>query len=72
MATLKSIPGIEEGKIFKLEPNGKYLLILPKDSEITKISAALTKFFKPTKFFVLAVNDVTEIKIAELLSNEQE
>lgn len=62
---------LQTGKVFKLEPNGKYLVIVSKDAEIKQLSAALGEFMKPAKLFVLAVNQVSDIKIAELLENDK-
>ena len=68
--TLKMLQ-LQEGKIFKIEPTGKYLVIVPKDAEIKQLANALGTFMKPAKLFVLAVNQVSSIKIAELLENEK-
>ena len=67
--TLKMLQ-LQEGKIFKIESTGRYLIIVPKDAEIKQLASALGTFMKPAKLFVLAVNDVNDIKIAELLENE--
>ena len=61
---------IEKGTVIPIKEGGKYLLILPKDANIKEISKAIAKFFAPTPVFVLAVNEVTDIKIAQLLSGE--
>lgn len=62
---------IKKANVFELKPEGKYLLILPKDAKVKEISSAIGRFFEPAKVFVLAVNNVTEIKIAELLEEEK-
>lgn len=54
-------------KVLEIKENGKYLMILPKDARIKEIAEALQEFYSPTKFFCLAVNDVNDIKIAELV-----
>lgn len=59
---------IEKGNLYEINPKGKYLLILPKDANIQLISSAISEFFKPAQVFVLAANDLTEIKIAELVT----
>ena len=62
---------LQEGKIFNIESSGKYLVIVPKDAQIKELANALGKFMKPAKLFVLAVNEVSDIKIAELLENDK-
>lgn len=61
----KLIP--QDTRYISIKKNGKYLVILPKDAQIEKISVALAKFFNPTPVFILSANDVNDIKIAELL-----
>mgnify|MGYP001558944608 CR=1 FL=1 len=61
---------LNDGKLFKFEPNGKYLIVVSKDAEIKQLASALGEFMKPAKLFVLAVNQVSDIKITELLQNE--
>ena len=68
--TLKMLQ-LQEGKIFKIESTGRYLVIVPKDAEIKQLANALGRFMKPSKLFVLAVDQVSDIKIAELLENEK-
>lgn len=62
----------EKASVVNFTPGHKYLMILPKDAKITEIAAALSNFFTGIKIFVLAVNDVTDIKIAELLKDSED
>lgn len=62
---------VMSASIINIKPGGKYLLVLPKDAQINKIAPAVAKFFDPIPVFVLAVNEVTDVKIAELLDGEQ-
>lgn len=62
---------IEPSKAFKIDKKGKYLLILPKDAKLKALAPAIGKFFAPAPVFVLAVNDVNDIKIAELLEEKK-
>jgi len=62
----KLIP--QDTRYIPIKKDGKYLVILPKDANIKQISQALAKFFAPVPVFCLAVNDVTDVKIAELLN----
>jgi len=64
----KLIP--QDTRYIPIKKNGKYLVILPKDANIKAIAPALATFFNPTPVFVLAVNDVTDVKIAELLEEK--
>ena len=68
--TLKMLQ-LQEGKIFKIESTGRYLVIVPKDAQIKQLASALGTFMKPAKLFVLAVNEVSSIKIAELIEGEK-
>ena len=62
---------LQEGKIFKIKSTGRYLVIVPEDAEIKRLASALGTFMKPAKLFILAVNDVSSIKIAELIEGEK-
>lgn len=62
---------LQEGKIFKIESTGRYLVIVPEDAEIKQLANALGTFMKPAKLFVLAVNEVSSIKIAEIIEGEK-
>ena len=62
---------LQEGKIFNIESTGKYLVIVPKDAQIKELAKALGTFMKPAKLFILAVNEVSDIKIAELIENDK-
>ena len=68
--TLKMLQ-LQEGKIFKIEPTGRYLIIVPEDAQIKQLASALGAFMEPAKLFVLAVNEVSSIKIAELIEGEK-
>ena len=59
---------LEKANLYEINPNGRYLIVMPKDANLRTISEAISAFFQPAKVFVLAVNDVTEIKIAELVA----
>lgn len=65
--TVKFIPA----KPFELKAGHKYLLILPKAADIDKLANAISAFFDPCPVFILGVNDVTEVKIAELLEEHE-
>ena len=58
-------------KAFEIKANGKYLLILNEDAQIQRVATAIGKFFKPSQFFVLAVRDVNQVKLTELLLEEE-
>ncbi len=61
--------GYSKGTIFELEGKKRYLVILPKNAEIKQLGEELGRFFHPCPVFVLAVNDVNDVKIAELIDN---
>lgn len=63
----KTIIQVAEGKVFEIKPNGKYLLILPQLNVNSDLNAALLKFFGKKQVLAVAVDDVNEVKIAELL-----
>jgi hypothetical protein len=58
---------IEKGKAFKINKHGKYLLVMPRDAKLDKLAPAIAKFFDPVPVFVLAVNDIDDIKLTELI-----
>lgn len=58
-------------KTFEIKPGHKYLMIMPKDAQLNKIAKAISNYFDPVPVFLLAVNDVNEIKIAELLKRKR-
>ena len=59
------------GHVIKIHENSKYLLILPKDAKInSEFETALKKFFGTAHIFVLAVNDITQYKLAEIYGPE--
>ena len=62
---------LNKAKVLEIKKDGRYLLIMPKDSQLTKIAPAIEKLFGKSKVLVLAVNDVNEIKIAELLKEKK-
>lgn len=62
---------LEKANLYEINPQGKYLIVMPKDANLRLISEAISTFFEPAKVFVLAVNDVTEIKIAELVAGKE-
>lgn len=58
-------------KAFQIKKNSKYLLIMPKGYvQGGEVGKAITAFFGSTKVLVLGPENVNEIKIAELLSEE--
>ena len=61
--------GYSKGTIFELEGKKRYLVILPKNAEIKLLGEELGRFFYPCPVFCLAVNDVDDVKIAELIEN---
>jgi len=64
----KSQIQIVPAKAFRLKKGSKYLLILPVDAKTSTIAPAIAKFFgDDTPVFVLAAQDVNEIKLAELM-----
>ncbi len=62
---------IVKAKVFEINPKGKYLLIMPVDADLKRIAPALSEFFKPTPVFVLAAQDVNDIKITELIEEAE-
>lgn len=58
---------IAKASTLDLIPGHKYLMIFPKDAKLDELQVALAGFFPEVKFFCLAVNDVSQYKIAELL-----
>lgn len=58
---------VEAGEAFELKPGNKYLLIVQEAQELSAISRALSAFFEDTPVFILAVKDVTQVKLAELV-----
>jgi DNA mismatch repair protein MutH len=58
---------IEKGKAFKINKHGKYLLVMPSHANVNALAPAIAKFFDPVPVFVLAVNDVNDVKLTELV-----
>ena len=56
---------------YKFEKGSKYLIILPVIRNADVVTAALQKFLgDDIQVFVIAVKDVTSVKIAELMGGE--
>lgn len=63
---------IVPAKAFQINPNSKYLLIMPETSDLSpEFSAAVQAFFGETKILVLASRDVNKIKLTELLQENE-
>lgn len=58
---------IIQARALELKPGHKYLMIMPKDSKVIELQDALKKYLPDVGIFVLAVNDVNDIKLAELI-----
>lgn len=59
---------IVHATVNKFEKGSKYLLILPVINNASEVTAALQKFLgDEVQVFVIAVKDVSAVKIAELV-----
>ena len=60
------------GKVFEIKPGHKYFLILPNTPPPDSLlDAALSKFFGENQVMAIAVKDINEVKIAELLEKKK-
>lgn len=64
---------LQEGKIFELKENAKYLLVFPtvEKGDLEGLNDVLSKFFGEKKVIALFVNDINDVKIAELLETHE-
>lgn len=62
------------GKVFEMKDDAKYLLIFPATDhgDLASLNKILGKFFGDKKVLALFVNDVNDVKIAELLEADSD
>lgn len=61
-----------QAKTLELKPGHKYLMIMPVDASLRELQEAMAKWAPEVKIFVLAANDVSDIRIAEILKEDEE
>lgn len=66
---------IVKGTAFELKPDGKYLLIVNRKDvdkgDLKQLDPALKAFFGETKVMAIFADQMTDIKIAELLEETE-
>ena len=58
-------------KAFEIKPNHKYLMIMPKDAQLNQFANAFKVFAPNSPIFILAVNDINQVKLAELMGENE-
>ena len=64
---------IAKASTLELKPGHKYIMIFPKDAKLQELQQGLHALIGDTdiQIFMLAVNDVNQYKIAELMQEKE-
>ena len=65
---IKIYPGVAH----KLQAGHKYLLIIKEGGDLSVVGKAIKDFFADTPIFVLAMKDLNDAKIAEIVGEDHE